>query len=75
MRLWFGLSLPVIQQVPATTAAWEREAGGSEIVAIARAAERLGYRYVTCSDHVMVASSYAPAMGATWYEPAAIAGA
>ena len=62
---WFGLSLPVIQQVPAKTAPWEREAGGTEILAIARAAERLGYRYVTCSDHVLVAASYAASMGAT----------
>jgi probable F420-dependent oxidoreductase len=70
----FGLSLPVIQQVPARTAEWERAAGGAEILAIARAAERLGYRYVTCSDHVAVAASYAATMGATWYEPAATLG-
>jgi probable F420-dependent oxidoreductase len=70
----FGLSLPVIQQVPSRTADWEREAGGPEILAIARAAERLGYRYLTCSDHVLVAASYASAMGATWYEPAATLG-
>jgi len=71
---WFGLSLPVIQQVPAKTTDWERQAGGAEILAIARAAERLGYRYVTCSDHVLVAASYASSMGATWYEPAATLG-
>jgi len=71
---WFGLSLPVIQQVPAKTADWERQAGGAEILAIARAAERLRYRYVTCSDHVVVAASYASAMGAAWYEPAATLG-
>jgi probable F420-dependent oxidoreductase len=74
MKLWFGLSLPVIQQVPAKTAPWERQAGGAEIVSIARAAERFGYRYVTCSDHVVVAASYASAMGATWYDPAATLG-
>ena len=71
---WFGLSLPVVQQVPAKTTDWERRAGGAEILAIARAAERLRYRYVTCSDHVLVAASYAPSMGATWYEPAATLG-
>jgi probable F420-dependent oxidoreductase len=72
--IWFGLSLPVIQQVPAKAAAWEAVAGGPEIAKIARAADRLGYRYVTCSDHVLVAASYAPTMGATWYEPAATLG-
>src|SRR5262249_44763664 len=66
----FGLSLPIIQQVPGTVAEWERTAGGDEILAIARAADRLGYRYLTCSDHVMVARAYAPTMGATWYDPA-----
>src|SRR5882724_11070178 len=70
----FGLSLPIIQQVPARTAEWELGAGGGEILAIARAAERVGYRYVTCSDHVAVAASYAATMGATWYEPAATLG-
>jgi len=70
----FGLSLPIIQQVPGKTADWERAAGGAEILAIASAAERHGFRYVTCSDHVLVAASYAPTMGATWYEPAATLG-
>ena len=74
MTPWFGLSLPVIQQVPAKRADWEADAGGREIATIARAADRLGYRYVTCSDHVLVAASYAPTMGATWYEPAATLG-
>jgi alkanesulfonate monooxygenase SsuD/methylene tetrahydromethanopterin reductase-like flavin-dependent oxidoreductase (luciferase family) len=74
MTAWFGLSLPVIQQVPAKTAEWEKAAGGGEILAIARAADRLGYRYVTCSDHVIVAASYASTMGATWYEPATTLG-
>lgn len=67
----FGLSLPVIQQVPGHAAAWEKDAGGREILAIARTAERLGYRYVTCSDHVLVAASRAAVMGATWYDAAA----
>jgi probable F420-dependent oxidoreductase len=70
----FGVSLPIVQQVPARAADWERAAGGAEIVAIARAADRLGYRYVTCSDHVVVAASHAPTMGATWYEPSSTLG-
>jgi probable F420-dependent oxidoreductase len=70
----FGLGLPVVQQVPARAAAWERDAGGSEIREIARAAERLGYRWVTCSDHVLVAVSQAASMGETWYEPSATLG-
>jgi probable F420-dependent oxidoreductase len=70
----FGLGLPVVQQVPAFGGAWERDAGGAEIVRFAREADRLGYRYVACSDHVLVAASRAAVMGATWYEPVATLG-
>jgi len=68
--LSFGIGLPVVQQVPTQTQAWERDAGPDEIVAVARAADRLGFAWVTCSDHVAVPASYAASMGATWYEPA-----
>lgn len=68
--LSFGIGLPVVQQVPAQTQAWERAAGPDEILAVARAADRLGFAWVTCSDHVAVPAAYAASMGATWYEPA-----
>ncbi|MBX3025509.1 TIGR03619 family F420-dependent LLM class oxidoreductase [bacterium] len=68
--LSFGIGLPVVQQVPTQTQAWEGDAGPEEIVAVARAADRLGYAWVTCSDHVAVPAAYAASMGATWYEPA-----
>ncbi|MFN8644806.1 MAG: TIGR03619 family F420-dependent LLM class oxidoreductase [Candidatus Binatia bacterium] len=68
--LSLGIGLPVVQQVPAQTQPWEGAAGPDEILAVARAADRLGFAWVTCSDHVAVPASYAPSMGATWYEPA-----
>lgn len=68
--LSFGIGLPVVQQVPTQTQAWERDAGPAEILAVARAADRLGFAWVTCSDHVAVPATYAASMGATWYEPA-----
>ena len=64
----FGIGLPVVQQVPAKVRAWERDAGPAEIERVARAADRLGFAHVACSDHVVVPRSYAPAMGATWYD-------
>ena len=67
--LEFGIGLPVVQQVPAQAQAWEATAGAAEILQVARAADRLGYAWVGCSDHVAVPASYAPSMGATWYEP------
>src|SRR5512143_3598814 len=68
--LAFGIGLPVVQQVPTQTQGWEGGAGAAEILQVAQAADRLGYAWVACSDHVAVPASYAPSMGATWYEPA-----
>jgi len=64
----FGIGLPVVQQVPAKVRAWEKEAGPAEIERVARAADRLGYAHVACSDHAIVPRSYAHAMGSTWYD-------
>jgi len=66
--LAFGTSLPGVQQIPARTRSWEREIGGAELIEAARTAERSGFAYVSCSDHVAVPSSRAAAMGATWYD-------
>jgi probable F420-dependent oxidoreductase len=64
----FGIGLPVVQQVPAKVRSWEHAAGPADIERVARAADRLGYAHVACSDHVVVPRSYAPAMGGTWYD-------
>jgi alkanesulfonate monooxygenase SsuD/methylene tetrahydromethanopterin reductase-like flavin-dependent oxidoreductase (luciferase family) len=42
----------------------------AELLQIARAADRLGFAWITCSDHIAVPAAYVPSMGATWYEPA-----
>jgi probable F420-dependent oxidoreductase len=67
--LAIGIGLPIVQQVPGQAQAWEADAGPAELLAVARAADRLGFAWVTCSDHVAVPLSHAPSMGATWYEP------
>jgi probable F420-dependent oxidoreductase len=64
----FGTSLPAVQQIPSRARPWEREVGGAEVVEAARAAERAGFAWVSCSDHVAVPASRAGAMGATWYD-------
>jgi probable F420-dependent oxidoreductase len=66
----FGLGLPIVQQVPHRAQAWEAAAGGPELGRIARAAELLGYAYVSCSDHVLVPRSRSAAMGEVWYDAA-----
>lgn len=65
-----GLGMPIVQQVPGRAQAWEAHAGVRELVRVAQAADALGFAWITCSDHVAVPASYAPAMGPTWYEPA-----
>jgi probable F420-dependent oxidoreductase len=64
----FGASLPAVQQIPGRSRPWERDVGGPEILEAARVAERAGFSYVSCSDHVAVPASRATAMGATWYD-------
>jgi probable F420-dependent oxidoreductase len=66
----FGIGLPIVQQVPSQAQAWEATGGAAELLQVARAADRLGFAWITCSDHVAVPASYAASMGATWYEPA-----
>jgi probable F420-dependent oxidoreductase len=70
MSLAFGIGLPVVQQVPTQAQAWEADGGPADIVRVAQAADRLGFDWVACSDHIAVPASQAPTMGATWYEPA-----
>ncbi len=69
-HLPFGIGLPIVQQVPAHAQAWEATAGPAALLQVARAADRLGFAWIGCSDHVAVPASYAPRMGATWFEPA-----
>ena len=64
----FGTSLPAVQQIPSRTRPWEREIDGPQILEAARTAERAGFAWVSCSDHVAVPASRAAAMGATWYD-------
>jgi len=64
----FGTSLPGVQQIPARAQAWERDVGGPHILEAARAAERAGFDWVSCSDHVAVPVSRAAAMGAAWFD-------
>ena len=63
----FGTNLPAVQQMPGVP---EWEAGPGVIAAVAMRADELGYRWLPCSDHVVVPKRALPTMGATWYDPA-----
>ncbi len=67
----FGLTTPVVTLVPRGHAAWEAAAGPEELRRIAVAADRFGYDFVSCSEHVGIPTAVAAVRGGRYYEPAA----
>ena len=67
----FGLVTPVVTHHPDHGAEWEEHAGPPELARIARAADRLGYHHLTCSEHVAIPAAAAPVRGARYYDPLA----
>jgi probable F420-dependent oxidoreductase len=70
----FGISTPIVIQVPGAHGEWERTAGIDELDAIARAADRLGFHHLTCSEHVAIPEPIEPIRGATYWDPLATFG-
>lgn len=69
-----GLSTPVVVQTPAAASPWEAGAGIDEIARIAETADRLGFDYLTCSEHVAVPVGDAALRGAVYWDPLATLG-
>ncbi|ORB32139.1 LLM class F420-dependent oxidoreductase [Mycolicibacterium parafortuitum] len=69
MRL--GLSTPVVIQIPGVAAEWERTADAADLRAVAAAADRLGFDFLTCSEHVLVPAEDAEVRGGTYWDPVA----
>lgn len=69
--LAYGIQLPVQSQSTLYTEAWEADAGPADLVEIARAADRAGFAYLACCDHVAIPRRLAPAMSTVWYDPVA----
>ncbi|MGP4009799.1 TIGR03619 family F420-dependent LLM class oxidoreductase [Streptomyces sp. 4N124] len=67
----YGIQLPVQSQSTLYTEPWEAAAGPDDLVAVARAADRAGFSYVACCDHVAIPRRLAPAMSTIWYDPVA----
>ncbi|MEG3627318.1 LLM class F420-dependent oxidoreductase [Streptomyces poriticola] len=65
------MQLPVQSQSTLYAEPWEAGAGPDELVATARAADRAGFAYVACCDHVAIPRRLAAAMGTVWYDPVA----
>ncbi|MFL4496350.1 LLM class F420-dependent oxidoreductase [Streptomyces sp. VTCC 41912] len=70
-RLVYGMQLPVQAQSTLFAEEWEAGAGPEDLVAVAQAADRAGFAYVACCEHVAIPRRLAGAMGTVWYDPVA----
>jgi probable F420-dependent oxidoreductase len=66
-----GITTPVLTLVPDAHAAWEVDGSIDDVVAVARAADRLGYHHVTCAEHVIVPTDVAAVRGGRYWDPLA----
>lgn len=73
-RLAWGLQLPIAAQSTMFAQPWEASAGTTELVRVARTADRWGAFYVAVCDHVAVPRAQAAAMSTVWYDPIATLG-
>jgi probable F420-dependent oxidoreductase len=72
MRL--GLTTPLFTMTPDGHARWEGDAELDDVVPLIEAADRLGYEYVTCSEHVVIPDDVAPVRGGRYWDPLATFG-
>ena len=71
VALRVGIQTPVLVQAPGAHARWEEDAGPEELGRVARAADRLGYHHLTCSEHVMVPDTESRRRGVVYWDPLA----
>jgi probable F420-dependent oxidoreductase len=69
-----GLITPALTMLPSAHAAWEESATWDDVVEIARAADRLGYHHLTCSEHIAVPDADAAERGGRYWDPLATFG-
>ncbi|MET8680112.1 LLM class F420-dependent oxidoreductase [Streptomyces sp. NPDC004647] len=70
-RLVHGMQLPVQSLSTLYAEPWEAGASPQDLAEVARAADRLGFFYIGCCDHIAIPRRLAAAMGTTWYDPVA----
>lgn len=70
-----GITTPVVNLNPRFEAAqWELEGGIEDIAEVGRAADRLGYRWVGCPEHVAIPGDTAGQRGGRYWDPAVTLG-
>ncbi|WP_328732342.1 TIGR03619 family F420-dependent LLM class oxidoreductase [Streptomyces caniferus] len=70
-RLAYGMQLPVQAQSALFAERWEPGAGPGDLVAVAQAADRHGFAYIACCEHIAIPRRLAEAMSTVWYDPVA----
>ncbi len=73
-RPFLGVMTPVVTLLPGVHARWEEHGTIEDLAEVARAADRLGYDHLTCSEHVAVPEDVAPARGSRYWDPLATFG-
>jgi probable F420-dependent oxidoreductase len=69
-----GITTPLFTMTPDGHAPWEVDAELDDVVPLVEAADRLGYEYVTCSEHVVIPDDVAPVRGGRYWDPLATFG-
>jgi probable F420-dependent oxidoreductase len=65
-----GIVTPVVNLNPRfDSAEWEQRGGIDDIVEISVAAERLGYQWVSCPEHIAIPRSMAATRGGRYWDP------
>ncbi|MDI3423722.1 LLM class F420-dependent oxidoreductase [Streptomyces luteolus] len=70
-KLSYGIQLPIQSQSTLYAEPWEAEAGAADLAEIARTADRSGFAYIACCEHVAIPRRLAAAMSTIWYDPVA----
>jgi probable F420-dependent oxidoreductase len=69
-----GITTPLFTMTPDGHAPWEVDAELEDVVPLIETADRLGYEYVTCSEHVIIPDDVAPVRGGRYWDPLATFG-
>jgi probable F420-dependent oxidoreductase len=65
-----GLVTPIVNLNPRFEApAWERDGGIDDVVCVAVEAERLGYGWISCPEHIAIAHEVASVRGGRYWDP------
>jgi len=65
-----GIVTPVVNLNPRfDPPEWERRGGIEDILEVARAAERMGYQWVSCPEHVAIPQDTASSRGGRYWDP------